>query len=359
MKLQHMLELTQELINARGPCGHEEEVRRIVVRELENVCDEVSVDDCRNAVGLIRGAGKSGRKNSAPIIRVMAHMDELSLIVKRVEDNGTLRVQPLGGIYPYVFGLGPVEIIGDERIIPGVLSVGSQHTTAESPASWRSKPHGEGKTLDWPQVYVFTRMSPEQLKEAGVHAGSRVVIAQSSRKLMEIGDCIGGYFLDDRVCLTIMLAAASILKEEKKRPVADVYLVGTCVEEIGGGGALYASRTLPGSVSLAIDVGPVAREYGTQLNDEPIIVYKDLRGLYTKSVCDRMLAVGRELGMDPQCATWESYGSDASMSLVSGQTAAAGLLCIPTENTHGYEIVPRGAIETCARLLAAYLAAPV
>jgi hypothetical protein len=37
---------------------------------------------------------------------------------------------------------------------------------------------------------------------------------------------------------------------------------------------------------------------------------------------------------------------------------SAGLLCIPTENTHGYEIVTKQAIESCAKLLAAFLKSP-
>lgn len=359
MDLERMLSLTQELISARGPVGQEEEVRAIVRREFEPLCDKVWVDDAENLVGLIEGGSKKkGAASKSAGIKVMAHMDELSLVVKRVESDGTLRVRPMGGIFPWSFGLVPVEIMGDERLLPGVLSVGPLHTTEETRDSWKAKAHGENKALDWPQVRVFTRLTREELDAAGVHAGTRVVVAQSRRGLVEIGDCIGGYFLDDRVCITIMLAAAALLKEEGVRPASDVYLVATCQEEVGGGSAAHAALTLPGAVTLAIDVGPVAAEYGTKLNDEPIVVYRDGRGVYTKSVCDRLLRVGRELGMQPQTAHWESYGSDASCSKTVGNAARTGLLCIPTENTHGFEIVPRGAIETCARLLAAYLQNP-
>jgi putative aminopeptidase FrvX len=66
-----------------------------------------------------------------------------------------------------------------------------------------------------------------------------------------------------------------------------------------------------------------------------------------------------DLGMVPQCASLEIYGSDATAAKIVGQTASAGLLCIPTENTHGYEIVQRTGIENCARLLAAYLMKPL
>lgn len=355
MNLEQMIALTQELVTARGPVGQEEEVRGIVLREMEDLCDKVWVDDADNAIGLIRGA-----KNAKPAdaIKVMAHMDEICLMVKRVEDNGTLRVRPMGGLHPWVLGLGHVDILGDARVLPGVLSVGPMHTTAESSASWKAKQSGERKALDWPDVYVFTRLTAEELAEAGVHPGTRVVVAQERRKLVEINDCIAGFFFDDRVCITVMLAAAAMLRQEKKRPAADVYLVATAQEEIGGVAAAFAAQRLPGTTTLAVDVGPVAAEYKTRLSAEPIIVYGDAIGPYTRSVSNRLVEVAKQIGLTPQIAVWESYGSDASIARKAGHTAASGLLCIPTESTHCFEIVPKAGIENCARLLAAYLQAP-
>ena len=40
MKLNAMLAMVQELAQARGPVGQEDEVRVIVRREMEGVCDQ-------------------------------------------------------------------------------------------------------------------------------------------------------------------------------------------------------------------------------------------------------------------------------------------------------------------------------
>jgi putative aminopeptidase FrvX len=212
--------------------------------------------------------------------------------------------------------------------------------------------------MDWDHLFVFTRLNADELHQAGVHAGTRVVIAQSRRTVFNIRDCVGGYFMDNRAAIAIVIGAAALLHAAKKRPAHDVYLVMTTVEEIGAHGATYAARILPGDVALAVDSGPAAAEYGVTLTAEPIVVYGDARGLYDKSVSDRLLACGRKLGMTPQCALWQSYGSDASISKAHGQTAQAGLLCIATENTHGFEIIPREGLIRCAKLLAAYLEDP-
>ncbi|MCX7591765.1 MAG: peptidase M42 [Kiritimatiellae bacterium] len=357
MKLNQIIALTEELVMARGPGGREDEVRKIVRREMGKLCDSVWEDEAENVVGLVSGSARCGGLN-APAIRVMAHMDENALLVKRIEADGILRVIPAGSMRPWLLGMGPVDIMGDQRVVPGVLTMGPAHTTEETPSMWRSKAEGENKAPDWTQVHVITRMDPDALAGAGVHPGTPVVVASSRRGLVDLGDCVAGYFMDDRVCLAIMLAAVSLLREEGKKPAGDVYLVATCLEEIAGAAAAFAGAKLPGSVVLAVDVGPVAAEYGTRIDGGPIVVYADKRTVYTRSIADRLVALGNELGLAPQTATFLSYASDASLAKSAGLVARAGLLCIPTEGTHAFEVVPKAGVESCSRLLAAYLEKP-
>ena len=347
----NLVTLLQELIYARGPVGQEDEVREICIRELKSVCDDVWVDEAENVIGLIRGK----TRKEVPVVRVIAHMDELSLMVKRVNSNGTLRVNPLGGIRASITGQTPVEILADSGILPGVLSIGPLHTTAESPGPQKSR----NDAIDWSDVYIFTRKTSDELEKAGVHAGTKVVIARERRKIFDIDDCIGGYFMDDRAGIVIALGAAALMKNGKKRPDNDVYIALTVQEEIGAIGASYAAKTLPGDITVAVDVGPAVDEYKTKLTPEPIIAYGDAVGVYSKSVSDRLFELAKELGMEPQTAVWASFGSDASISKRYGQTARSGLICIATENTHGFEIIPREGLMKCARLLAAYMKEPV
>ena len=115
------------------PCGQEEAVRDICRREIENHIDEMWIDKAGNLIGLIRG--ERTREDAAN--RVMTHMDELSMLVKRVGSDGTLHLTQLGTIYPGNFGLGPVSVLGDRERLIGVLSLGSEHTTKEARRSGR------------------------------------------------------------------------------------------------------------------------------------------------------------------------------------------------------------------------------
>jgi putative aminopeptidase FrvX len=347
-------ELLQELLWACGPCGQEDAVRDVCRRELESHVDEMWVDKAGNLIGLIRGGGTTAA-DDVPATRVMAHMDELSMLVKRVESDGTLHLTQLGTMYPGNFGLGPVSIRGDEETLIGVLSLGSEHTTQESPTIWETKPDGGDKAMDWRHVYVFTGRSPDELAAAGVRAGTRVCVDRSKRTLVEFGDYLGCYFMDDRAPVTALLEVARTLSEGERRPANDAYLVFTTSEEVGGVGGTYASRVLPGDLTLALEVGPTEAEYGTTVSGGPIVAYSDALCVYDKEVADRLMVIAGELEMSPQAAVLGSFESDASHAKANGLSARAGMLCIPTLSTHGYEVIHREAIPSMAEIVIAFL----
>jgi putative aminopeptidase FrvX len=337
--------LLQELLTAYGPCGQEDAVRAICLRELKSRVDEAWVDPAGNLVGRINGG-------DAPAIRVTAHMDELSMIVKRIEADGSLHVTQLGTMYPGNFGLGPVVVLGERETLCGVLTLGSEHTTKESQRIWETKPDQGDKAMDWTHVYVFTGRTPDELSAAGVHPGTRVCVHESKRGMIEFGDYIGCYFMDDRAALTALLRLARQLSEHDHQLLpGDVYLVFTTNEEVGGVGGSYASRTLPGEVTIAVEVGPTEAEYGTSCAGGPIIGYSDAACVYDKAVADALMDVATECGLSPQAAVLGAFESDASHSMASGLSPRAGLLCLPTLSTHGYEVIRSDAVSEVTEVL--------
>jgi putative aminopeptidase FrvX len=341
-------DLLQELLGTYGPCGQEDAVREVCRRELEPVAHELWTDAGGNLVGLIRD--KSG-----PAVRVMAHMDELSMIVKRIEPDGSLHVTQLGTMYPGNFGLGPVAILGDRETLCGVLTLGSEHTTRESQGIWETKPDQGDKAMDWMHVYVFTGRQPEELSAAGVHPGTRVCVHRSKRSLVQFGDYFGCYFMDDRAAITALLQAARQLSASDSAPAGDVYFVLTTNEEIGGVGGSHASRTLPGDLTIALEVGPAEAEYSTTCSGGPIVAYSDAECVYDKSVTDLLMAVATERELSPQAAVLGAFESDASHSKAGGSSPQAGLLCLPTLSTHGYEVIRQDAIASMASVVVGFV----
>lgn len=347
-------ELLQELLAAYGPVGQEDAVRDICRRELAPLVDETWVDEAGNLIGLLRG---SGDDPPGPI-RVMAHMDELSMLVKRINPDGTLHLTPLGTMYPGNFGLGPVAVLGRHEQLTGVLTLGSEHTTAESVRIWQTKPDKGDKSLDWHHVYVFTGRTLEELAAAGIQPGTRVCVDSSKRRLVEVGGYLGCYFMDDRASVTVLIETARRLHADNGRPPQDTYFVFTVSEEIGGVGGTFASRALPGEVTLALEVGPTEAEYTTTVAGGPIIAYSDEESIYDKPIADRLMDIAGKLDLAPQAAVLGAFESDASHSVAAGQAGRPALLCLPTLSTHGYEVIPLDAIPAMAQVLTEFLLAP-
>ena len=339
----------QELVNARGPCGQEEEVEAVCRARLDELGLAYTSDAAGNTIARL---GPDGPDESA--IRVMLHLDEISFMIKRILADGTVKLAALGSFSPGFLGQVPVEILADDRIVPGVLSLGSWHTGEETSDVW----HAKQGNYDLNQYEVITGMDGQTLVDSGVRPGSRVVVARQHRALWEMGELIAGFALDNRAPITAALEALRMLVSGDG-PAVPVYLVFTREEELGSGTAGYAAARLPGALTLAMDVAPVsANEYANQVDAYPTIGYKDDYAVYHKGVADTLVRHALALEMLPGIGIFENYTSDASAAKRLGGTARAALIGIPMDNTHGYEIIHSDAVDNTARLLAAFLRSP-
>lgn len=342
------LDLLKALLEARGPSGDEREVREVCRPPLEDICDEVWDDPAGNLIGVLRAE----RHEQTPI-QLVAHMDEIAMIVKRIEEDGTLSVTNLGGDRPMSFGQSAVDILSDRKHLTGVLSLGSLHRTNNSPEMAAIRQSGP----DWGDVFVLTGLTPEELKEAGVHAGTRVVLSCEERHLVEVGKCLGAHFMDDRALILAGMVAMRRLKERRAELDRDVHFVCSVKEEVTNAGAKYAAHQLPGEQMIALEVGPVAKEYQTQLTEHPILSFGDQKGLYSPGLIDGLREAIEAEGYEPQLALLEFFASDASASESSGLKPQTAVICIPTQNTHGFEVIHKGSIEAMARSLVRHLTA--
>lgn len=57
----------------------------------------------------------------------------------------------------------------------------------------------------------------------------------------------------------------------------------------------------------------------------------------------------------PRRRYFGAFDSDASHAKASGMSARAGLLCLPTFSTHGYEVIARDAIPALVDVLVEFI----
>ncbi|HEY0866764.1 MAG TPA: hypothetical protein VGE01_05280 [Fimbriimonas sp.] len=332
------LELLAELVAAYGPPGQEDEVRGVVERRSRALGYECATDEKGNLL-----IGRSRIPDQRVRLLVTAHLDEIAIIVRRIEPDGRIRVTSLGGMWPWKLGEGPVELLGAEPL-PGVLSFGGIHT--EDPAS--PAVIAKEKALTWEMATVFAGCSAEELQRAGITPGTRVVVPKERRRLWRMGDYVAGYFLDDRADLAAMLLVLEMLGEIPDGAV----FCATAAEEVGGVGARSLMHRLLPDVCLALELAPMVTDAPIRLDENPVLWVNDGYAAPHPEDNDRVAQVAREIGIDLQYQALSRGGSDASCGAAHGLCARPITLGIPMENSHGFEIMHEDGIVRLAQLTA-------
>ena len=130
-------EFLTALIHAPGPPAQEGPVRDVLTNALDAAGIKWTIDARGNLL-----AAPGNTIPEKPRIVVTAHMDEIALMVRQINPDGTLSVLPLGGAHPWKWGEGPVDILCGETPLQGVLSL-DRSTQRMHPR--QSKSHGMAK----------------------------------------------------------------------------------------------------------------------------------------------------------------------------------------------------------------------
>jgi putative aminopeptidase FrvX len=340
---EKLLTLLSELIACLGPPGEEREVEEVLLREFRATGVEVWQDDTTNVYAHLPGSG--------PKVMVCAHKDELGMAITHVREDGRLGVENAGGLRPWKYGEGPVDLICDDgSTLRGILSVGSVHTNT-GPVHELDR----DRALTWDLVTIFTGLTVQELYARGIHVGSRAVVARERKQIQRLGEYVASFALDDRMGCVAMIAALRELAsstEPSERP--DLYFVATHGEEIGFYGAMRAAQLLRPDVCIALDTSPVAHGTPLVVDPRPVVWYRE-RAYHNKAECDRLLQLGDELGFGAQACLYANSGSDAGRIKDAGLAGRTVCFGFARDNSHGYEITHQDSLPNVVKLLIAYL----
>ncbi|RMF63091.1 MAG: M42 family peptidase [Cyanobacteria bacterium J069] len=331
-----------------SPSGVEGEVDAYLLARFRALGLEAWLDEAGNAIAKIPGRDSepSAGGGARPAIAITGHKDEIGGIVKFIGDAGRVQVRKLGGAFPWVYGEGVVDLLGDRMTLSGILSFGSRHVSHESP----QKAQQEDQPVRWEDAWVETKRSAEELAAAGVRPGTRMVVGKHRKRPFRLGDFIASYTLDNKASIAILLELASVLKA----PALDTYLVASAKEEVGAVGALYFSRNRSLAALIALEICPLSAEYPIADGEAPVLLSQDGYGLYDEGLNQELRQAAEQANIPLQLAAISGFGSDASIAMKMGHVARAACLSFPTQNTHGYEIAHLGAIANCVPVLKAY-----
>ena len=317
----YCLEQFQKLLAIDSTTGQYREIQDYVKGEIEGLgfpCRET------HKGGLIADLGGEGNT-----LVLTAHLDDIGLMVRRVNADGTLNVCPVGGIYPfYAVGENVRVHTFSGKVYTGTVcrTPNSIHVTEEElRANLGDFRKDVCVTLDMP---VRTK---EETRALGVETGD--YIALEPRFTMSNG-YIKSRFVDDKACAAVLLAAIRALKTEKLTPCRHVLAYFAAYEEIGHG-----TSYLPEGVKdlVALDIAPT----GPDQNSEEHLVSifcKDSRYPYHRELTGKIREKAAQMGLDYVMDVFTPhYGSDGDTSIVAGHDIRHAAIGPGTSNSHGYE----------------------
>jgi putative aminopeptidase FrvX len=170
-------------------------------------------------------------------------MDQLGFVVRKIEADGLVRLERLGGVPEKALPSQAVLVcVGEGRDVPGVIASKSHHATPQD-EKYRVTPYAE--------LYVDAGFgSAAAAAAAGIDVGTPVVYAPKVVRLA--GDRIAGTSVDDRAGCAVVVEVARELLNAKRRPT--VHLVFSVQEEFNLRGALPAAQALAPDVAIQLDL---------------------------------------------------------------------------------------------------------
>ncbi len=342
--------LLKEFMGKFAPSGYEKEMAYCFRDTLNQLADDVQIDRIGNVI-----ARFDGTDPAAPTVMAFAHLDQLGFIVRKVEDDGYIQVDRLGGIPEKVLpGLNIRILTRTGSYIDGVFGNKSHHAAA-----------AEDKYKVDPVTSLFIDIgagSAEEVKTKGIDVGCPVTYLPYAQDLC--GDYVSGTAIDDRGGLLSLVVAANRFKME--RPKSTVYLVGTVWEEFNLRGAMIAARTCKPDISISLDVvlagdtRDLHTRYDVACGKGPAVILYSFHGRGTlngtlphQGLAELAERTAVEDGIPLQRFASLGILTDSSYAQLEGYGLAAIELGYPARYTHTpTEVANIGDIEKLGHLLA-------
>jgi len=318
-----------------GPSGHEMKVAEYVAERFKPLCDEVRIDAMYNVIAHKKGTG--------PKVMLAAHMDEIALLVSKIEEDGCIRMGNIGGVDPRILPAMQVTVWGRETLF-GTIGVLPPHllTEAQRKANYTRE-----------ELYVDVGLPFERVKEL-VNIGDLITFNTPLTELKN--NRVACKTMDDRACVGILLETAERLR--KMQPTADIYFVSSVQEEVGCRGARSAAFDVAPDLAIGLDVChatlPDSRPDTTSDMDSLVAAMGPfIQPKLHKRLMDTAKAhnVKIQMAVDPS-----RTGTDCDEIQISRAGVPTVLLSLPLKYMHtSVELIDTQVLQEGGRLIAHFI----
>lgn len=335
----YFLQQLRALLDIDSTTGQFREIQNYVISQIEEMGYSYTVSHKGGVIADLGGEGNT--------LALSAHLDDIGLMVRRINPDGTLNVCSVGGLHPFYSVMENVRLhTRDGKVYTGSVcrTPNSVHVTEEELRTERPDYRKNVcVVLDEP-VY-----SAADTRALGVETGD--MIALEPRFTMSNG-YIKSRFVDDKACAALLLAAMKYLKDNQIALPRHVLAYFAMYEEIGHG-----TVWLPEEVRdfIALDIAPTGPDQNSEEHKVSIFA-KDSRYPYHWELTNELRRAAIDAGVDYVMDVFTPhYGSDGDGSVAAGYDIRHAAIGPGTANSHGYERTHMDGLKNTYGLMMAYL----
>lgn len=225
------------LMGLPGLSGYEDRVAEDLTAALATTGIASRRDRMGNLIATLDG------RTDFPSVMLFTHMDQLGFVVRKIEADGLIRVERLGGVPERALASQAVTLcVAPGQDVDGVLYNKSHHAT---------QPDEKYQVLKASDLLIDTgHGSKAAVEDAGIRIGTPVVYRPNVLPLAE--DRIAGTSVDDRAGCAVVLEVVRQLARISDRPT--VHIVFSVQEEFNLRGAVVAAQSLRPDIAIQIDL---------------------------------------------------------------------------------------------------------
>jgi putative aminopeptidase FrvX len=333
--------LLDALLRTPGPSGYEAPAAT-VWREAAGFA-EITTDGLGSSVATV------GDDESAPLLAVVGHIDEIGLVITHIDEKGFLYFAPIGGWDPQILVGQRVTVSGNDGPVPGVAGRKPIHLL---------DPDQRKKVVKLKEMHIDIGAGDREEAESLVSVGDPAVI--DCEPLPVAGGRLVSRSMDNRLGSYVALESLRRAHDDGKMK-ARFAAVAAVQEEIGLFGSRTAAFTVRPDVAVAIDVthatdapGVDEKEVGSHpFGSGPVIG----RGsTLSPGVYELLKQAAEDEGIPYSVgASGNSTHTDADSLQISRHGIPTGLVSIPLRYMHSpVEMVDLADVESTVALMKAF-----
>ena len=310
--------LLQTLTELAGISGREAPVRQFVQERVVPYADSIRTDALGNLIVYKKGTSD---KN----LLLCAHMDEVGLMVRHIDEQGFLYFVPVGGIDPRTLLAQRVRVQTATGPVLGVIGTKPAHVTTEAERS---------KAVPMQDLYIDVGLPAEKVR-ARVAVGDSVVLDRACEAFGEGRFCAKA--LDNRAGVFVL---AELLRAAE-HSFYNIYAVFTVQEEVGLRGAKTAAFGIEADVAFSLDTTGAADIPGCSGPDRLVrlgggvgISAMDGYTITPQGLLEALQQICEQKQIPYQVRVAPRGGNDAGAVHLSKTGVPSCALAIPTRNIH-------------------------